>query len=287
MDISWKKRAKVKKKWLDDIYREMDLVSNYANITTKYDNFRIATLQEDLTKAQASIPLPDHLNTVMEDNLDNLEAERVQELEVIFPIDEVHKITNEEKIWRITSEVDNRLPCQSVDLTRCMLPLDSVAHKKIASSLMDFQYGVREASTPTHGKLPTTPDEDTQEQPPPKRASKKSVYFAPSHTILGEAPTPSIPTTLTLQHDKLYDLDSTESVAQINKHITTMDTKFSTQFEALQYTTGRMESLLLNVLIKMDTQASLPIINKTQAPITPYQFPSPTYGLKEAQYSQI
>ena len=78
MDISWGKREKVKEKWLDDIYREMDLVLNYANITTKYDNFRIATLQEDLTKAQASIPLPDHLNTVMEDNLDNLEAERVQ-----------------------------------------------------------------------------------------------------------------------------------------------------------------------------------------------------------------
>ena len=37
----------------------------------------------------------------------------------------------------------------------------------------------------------------------------------------------------------------------------------------------------------MDTQASLTIINKTQSPTTPYQFPSPTYGLKEAQYSQI
>ena len=48
-----------------------------------------------------------------------------------------------------------------------------------------------------------------------------------------------------------------------------------------------MESLLLNVLKNMDTQASLPIINKTQAPITPYLYPSPTYGLKEAQYSSI
>ena len=121
----------------------------------------------------------------MEDNLENLEAERVQEWEVIFPIDEVQKITNEEKIWRITSEVDNRLPCQSVDLTRCMLPLDNVANKQIASPIMDFQYVVRESSTPTHGKLPTPPGGDNQEQPIPKRASLKSVYFAPSHTILG------------------------------------------------------------------------------------------------------
>ena len=121
----------------------------------------------------------------MEDKLDNLDAEEVQEWEAIFPTDEVQKITNEEKIWCITSEVDNRLPCQSVDLRRCMLPLKNVAHKQMASSLIDFQYGIREASTPTHGKLPTPPGADTQEQPPPKRSSQNSVYFAPSHTILG------------------------------------------------------------------------------------------------------
>ena len=92
LDFTWESRAKEKEKFMDSILRDMELVNNFAFVSNKYKIFRLAELQDRFNEASESLQLPGHLEDVINSNLEEMKAARVQEWETTPPIHAVMRI---------------------------------------------------------------------------------------------------------------------------------------------------------------------------------------------------